>query len=179
MRRGHRLPRRGLPGALALGLSCALLAGLGTPTRADTRSELEGTKAELSALVARIGAGEAAASRLQADILVSAAKLAKARARGSLLAVEVAQTRSDLAAAGAEYATIRARLDARARELYMSGPLSGLTIVLNSSSLANLSDNLEFVDRVSREDSILAVLVQRAADGLQAKTQQLTDRLTQ
>src|SRR5207248_2936067 len=64
--------------------------------------------------------------------------------------------------------------DQRARSLYEQGPGSNLELLFGATSLADLTDRMEFVGAVNAEDSSLADQTQRLADALKIKQARLT-----
>ena len=55
------------------------------------------------------------------------------------------RARDGLASARSAYDDAQGRLDQQARQAYMFGPALGLEAILGASSLADLSDRVEFV----------------------------------
>jgi peptidoglycan hydrolase CwlO-like protein len=165
---------------VAAALACLLLGGfMSAPGRADTSSKLKKAKAELASLVASIDEGEAKVASLQQQLQATAATVAAAHDRAAALDVAVIQTRQAIDRTAGGVAAIRARLDARARAQFMNGPLTGLDVVLGASSLADIADSLEFMNRLSEQDSALARQAQQTAQRLGATQSQLERLLSQ
>ena len=165
---------------LAAAAACLLVGGaLGTPGSADTSSKLKKAKAELTALVSSINEGQAKVADLQRRLQASAATVAAAHDRAAFLDVAVIQTRQAVDDAAADAATLQARLNERARQQFMNGPLTGLDVVLGASSLADIADSLEFMNRLSEQDSALASQAEQTAQRLGATRGHLEALLTQ
>lgn len=157
---------------MAMGVGA--IGALGAPgAGADTKSDLKAAKAQLQALEGKIADERSQVAAVQAQLAATAASLHDAQQRQLKLAAQVAEAESELEAAQDDYDIIRARLDERARQAYIGGPLSGLQILLGSQSLSELSDGLEFADRLSQQDSDLAAEVQDRAAAIATKRQNL------
>ena len=112
---------------------------------------------------------------LQSEMNVLATKIDQAQNAYDATKGEMVQTQQALEATRAKYASLRARLDERARLTYEMGPASSLGVILGSSNVGELSDRLEFVDQLSALDADLAVEVQNHANDLAAEKAQLQD----
>lgn len=138
--------------ALLLLASVAPAASADDPTKQDVvdarereaalRDQLASKRAELDAIEARLAETafavdeqEGLIEEVQVDILTTQERIDRTRAR---------------------YDALRNQLNQRAAEAYMEGPGSGLDLVLDATSLAELSDRLEFVDAVNASDAALA-----------------------
>jgi len=152
---------------------------LSTPGSADTSSKLKKATAALAALVSSMNEGQAKVAGLQGRIQASAATVSAAHDHAAALDVAVIQTRQAVDDAAAEVAGLRARLDERARQQFMNGPLTGLDVVLGASSLADIADSLEFMNRLSEQDSALATQAQLTAQRLGATQGHLVELLSQ
>lgn len=96
-------------------------------------------KQDVEAIQAQIAA-------IQATLAEAARRVEDAESELERIQAEIAATEERLAAARAEYEGIRARLNARAVQAFMSGSGSGFEIVLGATSLADLSDRIQFVE---------------------------------
>jgi peptidoglycan hydrolase CwlO-like protein len=176
---------RRLLGALLAGI---LLMGV-VPAGADTKSDLQAAKDRLSALEGQLQDQEARLAVLQQQEAAQRARLETLQGELNDLAVkldhaqnaydatvgQVKETEAGLRAAQARYRALRARLDERARASYEMGPASSLGLILGSSSVADLSDRLEFVNQLSALDAGLAADVQNRANELEAQRRQLEE----
>lgn len=106
------------------------------------KRDLKAMNAELAVIEARLVEAANEIDRQQAVIERTTADLLATQSR-----IDKAQARFD---------RIHQRLNDRAAEAYMSGPSSNLDLVLGASSLADLSDRLEFVNAMTASDATLA-----------------------
>ncbi len=153
--RGARsAPRR----AVAVAAVFALLTTLMGVAAAEpsTKEKLAAAEAEFEQIATRIRQQQKVLDRLshEAGILLQAFE--EARGRFEQVTEELNKTRTQLQAARARYSELRGQLDARAAEAYMEGPGTALEFLLGASSLAELSDRVEFVDALTQTDADLA-----------------------
>lgn len=164
-----RSQRRRIVGAVAvsalLSLVVAPIAG------ADTKGELGDARAELDRLEQQMAGKEEELDRLSAQAAALGQRLDDAQARYEQITDELTQTRRDLDTARRQYGALRDDLNERAREAYMQGPASGLEVLLDAASFADLSDRLEFVGALSQGDADLATEVQNLKNELLANAQ--------
>ncbi|HXJ62830.1 MAG TPA: peptidoglycan DD-metalloendopeptidase family protein [Actinomycetota bacterium] len=165
-----------------------LLLGL-VPAHADTKGDIEAAKRKLADLQQQISTAEAhladvqhqealqrdRLTALQGEMNALAAKIDQAQNAYDATRGQMVETQQALEATRAKYATLRDRLDRRARLTYEMGPASSLGVILGSSNIGQLSDRLEFVDQLSALDGDLAVAVQNHANDLAAEKAQLED----
>ena len=112
-------------------------------------------------------------SGLQGSLDALAARVEQAQIRYSSLQQQVRDTQARIDQARRSYQRLRARLSQWARISYEQGPASELGIVLQSTSLADLSDRLEFVNRVAQATGDLANQVQDRANQLKERKAEL------
>ena len=148
---------RRLVGAIVASI---LLLGL-VPAHADTKGDIEAAKRKLADLQQQISTAEAhladvqhqealqrdRLTALQGEMNALAAKIDQAQNANDATRGQMVETQQALEATRAKYATLRDRLDQRARLTYEMGPASSLGVILGSSNIGQLSDRLEFVDR--------------------------------
>jgi len=144
---------------VALALLCSAAAG----ASGSTRSRISSARQRLSALEHEMSAARDRVAAMQTQLRVLAVKVQQGRARYDSIHSRLVATRNHLAYERARYHTIRHRLDGRARDAYMQGPGSGIDFILGASSLANLSDRVEFVNAVAQSDVDLANRAQQLA----------------
>jgi peptidoglycan hydrolase CwlO-like protein len=161
--------------ALALLTSAAQVA-LAEPT---TQQKLEDAKAEFEQLKGEIQSQQ----RVVSALLLEAQRIAERRevayGQWQQITVNLHETRVALAEAQAQFQGLRADLDQRARDAYITGPASGLEFLLGASSIADLSARMEYVNALSQEDADLATEVQNLRNTLAARKdeqQQLQER---
>lgn len=93
--------------------------------------------------------------------------------------VQLMEVRDRLMRARARYERVRERLNERAAAAFIAGPGSDLEFFLGSTSLAELSDRLEFVDAVAESDAALAQQVENLGNQLvvdEAELQSLQEK---
>jgi peptidoglycan LD-endopeptidase LytH len=159
-------------------LCLTLLAGVSfaVPAAADTEAELKAAQAALEDAQAR------------ADEV--AVELAAAQAEQARLSDEIRSTTGRIDAIALRLEAIRARLEGRAIEAFMTGGGGGeLAALLSSDSFSEFSDRLEFVDNLVQSDADLAaaaevnreLLAREEArlEELSAAAQREADRLEQ
>jgi peptidoglycan hydrolase CwlO-like protein len=166
-RRARDLARRAVGAAAALLLLVALAGVAGAePT---TKQKLDAAEAQFEDLKHEIVAQQAVLSRLAQEAAVVAARWEEAHGRWEQITEELHTTRDELAAARLRYSQLRGRLDERARQSYMSGPGNNLEFLLGATSLADLSDRVEFVNALSQTDADLANQVENLRNDLAAQ----------
>ena len=149
-----------------------LLTGGGS-ARADAAGRLAGAKAQLDAVIAKMATAARQRDALQADLATLLGQL-DANAR----AIDVAQTtidglQRDIGALAVQVSADQAALDARAAEVYTTGPGSGLQVLLGATSLSDLQDRIELVDTVSRSDADLISALTERKNALAARQTEL------
>jgi peptidoglycan hydrolase CwlO-like protein len=167
---------RFLPAALrrflGVAASLVLVVGLSTIPHAgaeDIKHQLDQAKVELAQLQDQIKGERAQLDVLSAQAAVLAAKLDVAQSRWEQITEELRRTRAELDRARRHYLQLRDRLDERAREAYIQGPGNSVEFLLGATSLADLSDRLEFFDALSQNDADLANQVQNLKNDLSAQ----------
>lgn len=160
-----------LAGALFVFLVFASMsAGAGAQ---DTEDELEAARARLSEIEGRIEAQSLRLAQLRAEVNAAAARVYDARAALEETLQQIVRTGDALARVEAEYEEVRARLDARARDVFINGPAGPLEFLLGSQSMADLTERVEFVDALTQEDAELANEAQNLANRLRDKQEEL------
>jgi len=157
-------------------LALALLSAFVDGAAGVTKEEVADAEARVTRLEREIRARETRLEILQEVAASLAAELSLAQGELERIGWELSETRARLATAQSKYERLRARLDGRAREAYMDGPASGLEFLLGSTSLADLSDRIEFVNSVVQADAELASRVGNVENRL-AKEARLLDVL--
>ncbi len=133
---------------------------------ASTRSELQQARDRLHRLIGRVESQGVELGSIQSRANAVAAELSTAQGELDRIREELAAARRDLEAARRRYGGLRARLDERARQAFIQGPGSPIEFILGATSLADLSDRLEFVSSVTQTDADLANQVQNLANVL-------------
>lgn len=160
-------PRRAVAVAGAFLLVTALVGV--AAAEPSTKEKLAAAEAEFERVAARIQEQQKVLDRLSQEAAVLWEAFQQAEARWEQITEELRTTRTQLQAARARYSELRAQLDARAAEAYMEGPGTALEFLLGASTLADLSDRVEFVDAVSQTDADLANDVENLRNELAAQ----------
>jgi murein DD-endopeptidase MepM/ murein hydrolase activator NlpD len=153
-------------GIVALTTLGILVAG---PVGADTKAELSAARAKLAALRDRIQAETRIIERLQQEANAIAEKVSAVQTKIAIAGDRLETLGRETAQAESELRGLQEQLDARARAAYESGPGNALELLLGSSSFAEFSDRLEFIDRAQQSDQDLVVLVDNRKSALLAK----------
>jgi len=157
----------------ALGLGLLALAAM-TPlpsagAGADTGSRLNEAKAELATLVKKIQTSRKEAARLEAELAGLELRAAESRGQLGRVQTELVATRQAVSAADEEHQTLRARLNALARDAYMAGPPNVLWAILAPGNLGDLTARVAYINRVGRHQVDLARQVQDFKETLRTK----------
>ena len=171
--------RRRFLALLALALGLLVVA----PAAADDIGQKASVDARIAALHARIAASqeqdgvlssqlsdvvaELQDSQAAVDTAAVERRLARGRARlrtgGAGTALGTSRHRDHAAStAAAEYARAVAILEARVRTAYMDEPPDLLSFLVSASSFDDAVDNLDFLERLGRQDRQVATDVERA-----------------
>ena len=154
--------------------SLLLLMALAPTAGAGLKESLDQAKARLAELKRQIGAQQVVLDRLSAEAAAIAMKLDEHQAIYEQVTTQLQQTQVELDTASRRFHAVLGRLNQRLREAFMQGPGSPVEFLLGATSLADLSDRLEFVDALAQSDSDLADQVQNLKNELsaQARNQQ-------
>jgi murein DD-endopeptidase MepM/ murein hydrolase activator NlpD len=157
--------------ALAVVAAMVLLTSLARVAVAEpsTEEKLDAAKAEFEQLKNQIASQQQVLNRLSAEAAVIAERWEVATGRWEQVTSELHQTRVALAEAQGEYQDLKADLEERARQAYITGPGSGLEFLLGATSIVDLSARMEYVNALSQEDADLATEVQNVRNTLAAK----------
>jgi peptidoglycan LD-endopeptidase LytH len=139
----------------------------------DTEDKLAAARARLAEIERDIDQQSARLADLRAEVDAAAARVYEARVALEDTLSRIARTHDALADAEAEYQEIRARLDARARDVFINGPASPLELLLGAQSMADLTERVMFVGALAEQDSELANDVEDLADRLAYRQQEL------
>jgi peptidoglycan hydrolase CwlO-like protein len=155
-------------------VSLLLLMAVAPTAGAGLKQNLDEAKARLAELKRQIGAQQAVLGRLSAEAAAIAMQIDEHQAIYEQVTAQLQQTQVELEAANRRFQTVLGRLNERLREAFMQGPGSPVEFLLGATSLADLSDRLEFVDALAQSDSDLADRVQNLKNELsaQARSQQ-------
>ncbi|HWO71704.1 MAG TPA: peptidoglycan DD-metalloendopeptidase family protein [Actinomycetota bacterium] len=156
-----------------VGALLSLVLGLVPVASAVTRDQVEEARARVQELRAEIRDLSVRIETAQREANRIASRLSEAQAALWQTRAELRRVRGQLGRARDRYEALRARLEARAREAFIVGPGTAFEFLLGASSLADLSDRLEFIGAVAQTDAELAVHVDNLRNELAADAAQL------
>jgi murein DD-endopeptidase MepM/ murein hydrolase activator NlpD len=154
--RGRTHPRRRHLTGVALTMVLALSTIGFATARADTASELDSAKHKLERINAGVDAQLAELDDLRAESDQLAGEVNAAETSLEEAETRLTETKARIAGAEARYANLSARLNDRAAEMFISGPASTLSFLLGASSMADMSDRIQFSSAVADADGELA-----------------------
>ncbi len=134
--------------------ACLLAAALSSPVLADT--EIDRTKGELSDLKGRIRDRQARLRSLDRDLTRLATEISNGEALLGATEVRIDELRAQVEELQARRAEIQAEIDQRSRAAYIDGPGSGLEMLLDASSYADLVNRVGYLTELNLRDGRLA-----------------------
>jgi murein DD-endopeptidase MepM/ murein hydrolase activator NlpD len=155
----------GVAAAVLLVVGLAQAAG----AESSTKQKLEAAEAEFERLTDQIESQQAVLERLLLETAKVAEQLQRSESRYEQITEELRNTTLELRAAQEEYRSLRAQLEERAREAYITGPGNELEFLLGATSLADLSVRVEYMNALSETDADLATEVQNLKNDLSAR----------
>ena len=165
--RGRSASYRRLVGIAAASL--LLLMAVAPTAGAGLKESLDQAKARLAELRRQIEAQQVVLDRLSAEAAAIAVQIDEHKAIYDQVTAQLQQTQVELNAASRRFHALLARLNERLREAFMQGPGTPVEFLLGATSLADLSDRLEFVDAMAQSDADLAGHVQNLKNELSAR----------
>jgi murein DD-endopeptidase MepM/ murein hydrolase activator NlpD len=155
----------------------ALLALLwyvpGSAAGAPSGSQVSDAKQAYQAALSKLSAIRSEVAAIQSQLNAAVQRVDAQQQLVDQVTAQVIATQKRIESAEEKYRQIRSRLSARAVESFMDGPGSNLGFILGSTSLADLSDRLEFVNAVTDSDAGLAQQVDNLRTALLADEAQL------
>jgi len=148
--------------AAAVGLALLVPAGAG----AQLQDKLEEARAKVKAIKKDLDAARARQEALKADVLSINRQWAQANAQKQAIDGQVESTEEGVEESEDEIGVLQIRLNERARDVYIQGPAGVVEVVLESSSITDLTDRVTFMDYLSRSDANLVT-------GIDTERQQL------
>ena len=126
---------------------------------APSKDEVARAKARLERIEEELARIRNDLIEAQADVNRKAAAVERAQGALEETQADLQRTRAELTRAEARYERVRARLNERAVEAYLQGPVSGIDFVLGAESVAELTDRLAYADALAQADADLAAEV--------------------
>lgn len=149
---GHASLRR-----LAAAAVLALLAQVPGAVQADTKEELDRARAKVKRIERELRRAQTRLDAVRAAVESLTRQVAQAYAQKYAIEAHIKDTRRAVKKSGKRIRELQGRLNERARDAYMRGPLEIVEVVLDAESLVDLSDRVAFADVLSRSDANLAV----------------------
>jgi murein DD-endopeptidase MepM/ murein hydrolase activator NlpD len=134
----------------------ALVALASTDGSAASKEEVQEARQERRAAEEQLSSAQGQLSSIQGELTAVLQRLEQATGRLEEVTANLQVTREERDAAEARFARIEARLNERAAEIFMEGPASDVGFYLGATSLSDLSDRIEYVDVLQRDDADLA-----------------------
>lgn len=145
----------------------------GAQTTPTTEEDVQAAKAKLDAGLDELKAMNRELDQVQGRLHEAAFEVDRQEGILEKITADLLETRDRIDRARARLDQVQARLNERAAEAFIEGPGSNLEFLLGSSSLADLSDRLEFVDAMAEADANLAQEVQNLRNELLVDEQEL------
>jgi murein DD-endopeptidase MepM/ murein hydrolase activator NlpD len=123
---------------------------------------------ELSAVAGRVRELDVAVKAQETRLGVLADELSVARARRTALDLTIRDQTARLERARATYGIAIDRLEQRVHDLYVSDDPDVMSVVLETTSFADLLDNVEFLNRIGRQDERIVAQVKGARNAIAA-----------
>ena len=117
--------------------------------------------------------------RTERELSSSRGRLRKLQKRQQQLGAQLELTKANLERSVATLETQRARLRARLRRMYMTGPARELEYLLSTGSFAQLLARWDFLNMVAEQDRILLEDVRDQKERVEANQQSLEGNLTE
>jgi len=145
---------------------------------AITHKKVLAAKAEVNRLLGNVEAAKKHLAALQSQLAQVGEELLTAQDQYDQILAQLLVTRRKVTETQATLDDVQAQLDARAEDVFIGGTTSNLDFILGATSLADLSDRLEFSDALQQSDADLAQQVQNTKNELlyQQKQQQQLER---
>lgn len=159
--------RIGLRRLLVLAAGLFLLAqAVPGPVSASTREDLDRARTKLKGIERQLKGIQARKQALQGDILSLTTQINQALRQKEAIEDQIHAIKGGIKDSNGRVEELRVRLNDRARDVYIQGPASMLSVMLDARSITDLSDRASFIDVLSRGDANLAT-------GIEVEKQQL------
>jgi peptidoglycan hydrolase CwlO-like protein len=140
---------------------------------AVTAQQVQAVRTKLAAIQKRAEELQKEKAAIQQQLNALAVQVTQAMGQLQVTTAQLTETRDRLTKATAEYKARVGLLEDRARDVFMNGVGSNLDFLLSSQSLGDLSDRLEYVDRISASDAQIASDVQSLRNELRISQRNL------
>ena len=162
---GFTLPRLRRAGGL---VALLILTSAPLVRAQDTQAEIEAAEKKLEAIREDFQTARDERVALQQEINSLTTRITQALRQKEALEGAIDASEREIEASKREAERIQSRLDDRARDAYIRGAAGALDLVLESDSLAELSERFNFLEVLSQADANLAT-------GLEVERQQVAE----
>jgi murein DD-endopeptidase MepM/ murein hydrolase activator NlpD len=170
-----RSPAFRRPIAVAAGLIVGSVAVMVPPARSDTKAELEAARANLRELQERITTRQDRLAALRAEANAIVAQMNQVESTIALLEQESNTVRRAITKARRRMWVNQRQLDNRVREMFQTGSAPELSVLVDFTSLHDLSTRLEIIDRATESDRDVIERAEALAARLQHRQEQLEE----
>ena len=135
---------------------------------AVSQAQLNAAEKRLAALEKELNAIKDRYAVVHAELLSLTAQISQATSQKEALEAAIDGSKTEIKASEKEAARLQADLNERARDVYIRGPAGALELILEATSLLDLSDRASFLEVLSEADA-------NVATGLQLERRQIAD----
>jgi len=143
-----------------------LLAQVPGAVQADTQQELDRARAKVKRIERELRSAQARLNDVRAAVESLIRQIQEAAHQKLAIEDHIKATNRAIKKSGRRIGELQGRLNERARDVYIRGPLEMVEVVLEAESFVDVSDRVSFIDALSRSDANLAV-------GIDVERQQL------
>ena len=153
----------------------ALLAQVAPGSAQTTQDKLNEAEARVEQIKKELARQEARLEVVQREINSITVRLSEALRQREAIQEHIATTQELITQKERRAGRLQGRLDQRARDVYIHGPIGALEFVLTAESLGDLSDRISFLDALSRGDISTAAGVDLVKGELQKQKRFLAE----
>jgi murein DD-endopeptidase MepM/ murein hydrolase activator NlpD len=135
---------------------------------APSKESVERARRRIEAIEDELAAVRARLSETQERLHLAAAAVERQEMALEKVTADLVRTQAELDRVRARYDRVVERLNERAVEAYMLGPASSLDFLLGAETVADLTDQIAYVDALAQSDAELAVRVANLKNRLTA-----------
>jgi peptidoglycan LD-endopeptidase LytH len=134
-----------------------VLAQIPGAVQADTQEELDRARAKVKRIERELRSAQNRLNAVRAAVESLIRQVQEAAHQKFAIERHIKDTKRSVKRSGRRIGELRGRLNERARDVYIRGPLELVEVVLEAESLGDVSDRVAFIDALSRSDANLAV----------------------
>ena len=144
-----------------------LVAQVAPGTAQTTQEKLNRAEAQVEQIKKELARQQGRLELVQREINAITIRLSEALRQREAIQEQMQLTEGLITKKERREGRLQGRLNARARDVYMNGPIGTLEFVLTAESLGDLSDRISFLDALSRGDVSTAAGVELVKEELQ------------